>query len=543
MVYPASQHALATFKQLVSILPASERTKTQILLLAGEVTPFRNDTDRELVFRQESNFYYLSGCTVPSSYLLLAYQEGTSLSQKPSMELFIPEVSQADLMWSVPPPSLESAKQTHDVTHLDHPSALPAALKTLIKAFPDALFHTLPRSSPLFPRIGEEYTQEIILAPENKEIAISDLYLLPALHRARLIKDEYEIGLIRKANEISSRAHETVMRVLGLAVKGGIERGSGAGVERPLLPGEWLIEREAEAEAIFVASCRREGAVHQAYLPIVAAANRASTLHYCCNDREFAWGPVKPHDHHNKMEFAHGGKRELNPQVLLIDAGCEWNCYASDITRTMPVGNGGKFTKEARGIYELVLEMQKLSMDMIRPGVHWDAVQLLCHRTLIKGFQRLGIFKSSDTSSDDSEHGEEKILASGISSAFFPHGLGHSLGMDVHDVPSASKPTVNETINKGLSLGHESFYTYLRLRLPLEEGMVVTVEPGIYFSSHLLAPVRDSKHIDQDVLKRYESVGGVRIEDVVLITKDGYENLTTVKSDTAWVEAVCSGEV
>ncbi|KAI3609875.1 xaa-pro dipeptidase [Moniliophthora roreri] len=128
------------------------------------------------------------------------------------------------------------------------------------------------------------------------------------------------------------------------------------------------------------------------------------------------------------------------------------------------------------------------------------------------------------------EDDEETIPASGISSAFFLHGLGHSLGMDTHDVPSASKPAVNDMIGKGVKLGHES-YTYLRLRLPLEKGMVVTVEPGIYFSPHLIAPIRDSKHIHQEVLKQCESVGGVRIEDVVVITEDGYENLTTVKSD------------
>lgn len=123
-------------------------------------------------------------------------------------------------------------------------------------------------------------------------------------------------------------------------------------------------------------------------------------------------------------------------------------------------------------------------MDMIKPGIHWDAIQLMCHRILVKGFQRLGIFKSPSPSAisstapagDDTwdpEHDEEKILASGISSAFFPHGLGHSLGMDVHDVPSASKPIPNTTLNKGVPIGHESFYTYLRLRLPLQKNMVV----------------------------------------------------------------------
>ncbi|KAJ3719646.1 Creatinase/aminopeptidase [Lentinula guzmanii] len=551
MVYPASTHVLATFRELLKLLPIAERAKPQILLLSGEVTPFRNDTDREQVFRQESNFFYLSGCTVPSSYLLIAFQDGTGLSQKPSIELFIPKAELADMMWSVPPPSLEAASQTHDVTKIDHPAAVPDAIKTLLKAFPDALFHTLPRGSPLFPVIPSEFT-ELVMSPDNEDAAVSDLFLLPALHQARLIKNEYEISLIRKANEISSRAHEVVMRVLGKAVKGAIERGPGAGADRPLLPGEWLIEKEAEAEAIFVASCRREGAVHQAYLPIVAATTRASTLHYCCNDREFAWGPVQPHDHQNLNEFAHGGARQLNPQVLLIDAGCEWNCYASDITRTMPVGNSGKFTSEARAIYELVLEMQKVAMDMIKPGIHWDAIQLMCHRILVKGFQRLGIFKSPSASAIsstapagdetwDPDHDEEKILASGISSAFFPHGLGHSLGMDVHDVPSASKPAVNLTSGKGMPIGHESFYTYLRLRLPLRKNMVVTVEPGCYFSPHLIAPVRDSKHINKEVLERYESVGGVRIEDVVLITEDGYDNLTTVRSDTEWVEGICSG--
>ncbi|KAF9059043.1 Creatinase/aminopeptidase [Rhodocollybia butyracea] len=449
MVYPASKHALATFHQLVKILPASEKARVGVAFIL--------------------------------------FQDGTGLAQKPSLELFIPKAELADMLWSVPPPSLEAAAITHDVTKIDHPAALPDAIKTLLKAFPDAMFHTLPRSSPLFPVIPKEFT-DLVLSPDSKDAAISDL----------------------------SRAHEVVMRVLGKAVKGSIERGPGAGVDRPLLPGEWSIEKEAEAEALFVASCRREGAPRPGHLH--------STI--CCNDREFAWGPVHPHDHHNKNEFAHGGARELNPQVLLIDAGCEWNCYASDITRTMPVGNGGKFTPEARAIYELVLEMQKFAMDMLKPGIHWDAVHLLCHRILVKGFQRLAW---------DGEHDEEKILASGISSAFFPHGLGHSLGMDVHDVPSASKPAVNPTVeNKGMAIGHESYYTYLRLRLPLQKNMIVTVEPGCYFSPHLIAPVRDSKHINQEVLKRYES-------DVVLITENGYENLTTVRSDTEWVEGVCSG--
>lgn len=538
-MYPAQAHAIKTFGKLIEELPVPQQTKPHIILLAGAVTPFRHDTDREMVFRQESNFFYLSGCSIPSAYLLLTYQSGTSLENNPLIQLFIPKAELADLLWSVPPPTVQEASAAYQVTRVEHLAELTNAIKEQMKAYAGATFHILPAGSPLFPSLPAQYTALVL--PPNANA--TDEYLLTALHRARLIKDTDEIAAIRQANAISSRAHEVVMRVLGQGVRGLITQGKGAGVDRPLLPGEWLIEKEAEAEALFVASCRREGAVHQAYLPIVAASTRASTLHYCCNDREFAWGPVAPHAHENGNYLAHDDTRQLHPQVLLIDAGCEWDCHASDITRTMPVGNGGKFTPEARAIYELVLEMQRLSMEALKPGVHWDAIQLLCHRTLVRGFQRLGIFKTPNSPNSGSWNAEEAVLASGVSSAFFPHGLGHSLGLDVHDVPSASKPDKNSTIGKGIELGHESFYTYLRLRLPLEEGMVVTVEPGIYFSPHLLAPVRDSQHVDHDVLKRYESVGGVRIEDVVVITKDGYENLTTVRSDTDWIEAVCSGEI
>ena len=115
-----------------------------------------------------------------------------------------------------------------------------------------------------------------------------------------------------------------------------------------------------------------------------------------------------------------------------------------------------------------LVETFQLSIEAIKPGVHWDTIQLLCHKTLIRGFQKLGLFYS-----DSAFNSEERILASGISTAFFPHGVGHSLGLDVHDVPSASKPVDNPTIPKGPGTGREDFYTYLRVRLPLEKGMVL----------------------------------------------------------------------
>lgn len=177
-------------------------------------------------------------------------------STRLSVKLLIPEIDAADLMWSVPPPTIKEATQMFDVTSIEHSSKLQSAIDSLLLSHPEAVFHTLPRNSPLFPVLPEEYMTTIVASETH---TITDAYLLSSLHATRLIKDEIEIAMLRRANDISSRAHETVMRVLGKAVQGKILQEQGAGIDRPLLPGEWLIEKEAEAEAIFIASCRREG--------------------------------------------------------------------------------------------------------------------------------------------------------------------------------------------------------------------------------------------------------------------------------------------
>ena len=226
--------------------------------MSGEITGYRNDTDRELPFHQESNFFYLTGCSVPSSYLIAVSGADT----RPTIDLFIPEAEPVDLLWSVPPPSLEEAKKAYDVTNVQHTSAFVSTIESLLKARPNALIHVLPMDLPVFPKLPKEYAQAISTTDDRGfGFSVTDAFLLAALQNTRIIKDEEEVALMRQANQISSRAHEVVMRVLGKAVKGMIEKGAGAGIDRPLLPGEWLIEKEAEAEAIFVASCRREGYV------------------------------------------------------------------------------------------------------------------------------------------------------------------------------------------------------------------------------------------------------------------------------------------
>lgn len=203
---------------------------------------------------QESNFYYLTGCSIPSSFALLT---ASSITSDPVITLFIPDIHLADLMWSVPPPTILEARKTHDVSDVLHSESFLSSFVSALEAAPDALVHTLPRTSQ-FPALPPS-----LFADSHS--SSSDAYLLSALHRARLTKSDAEVQRVRRANEISSRAHEVVMRVLGIGVRAAslpaaVSRdGDMSPRQHSLLPSEWLIEREAEAEAIFVASCRREG--------------------------------------------------------------------------------------------------------------------------------------------------------------------------------------------------------------------------------------------------------------------------------------------
>jgi Xaa-Pro dipeptidase len=221
----------------------------------GELSDSRSVHVRSYTL-QESNFYYLTGCSIPSSFALLT---APSITSDPVITLFIPDAHPADLMWSVPPPTIPEARETHDASIVLHTEFFPSSFVSALNAAPDALVHMLPQTSQ-FPAIPPS-----LFADASHSSSLSDAHLLSALHRARLTKSDAEVQRVRRANEISSRAHEVVMRVLGAGVRAVSlpAAASGDGDMSPrhhsLLPGEWLIEREAEAEAIFVASCRREG--------------------------------------------------------------------------------------------------------------------------------------------------------------------------------------------------------------------------------------------------------------------------------------------
>ncbi|EWC44474.1 putative Xaa-Pro aminopeptidase [Drechslerella stenobrocha 248] len=432
--YPAKAHARAVAKYL--------SLTTGLIYLESQKSRLEEDKDQEAPFHQRRYFFYLSGCALPNCYL-------TYDVAKDHLTLYIPPIDPEEVMWSGMPLDVVGATAKFDIDQAKYSDQLAADLVGEVLAIPEQVSAHIATST-------------AVTASGNLKEAIDE---------CRVYKDDYEVALIKHANEISGIAHVALMK----AVKS--------------------CKHEYELEALFLENCIKRGARRQAYESIIAAGKNAATLHYIHNNQ-----PLE-------------GK--LN---ILIDGGCEFNTYASDITRVFPLS--GKFTKESREIYSLVLKMQKESMAMIKPGVLWDTIHETTHKILIQGLLDLGIFRNGTV---------DEILANRTSCAFLPHGLGHHMGMDTHDTgghPNYADP--------------DPMYKYLRVRIPLKERAVITAEPGCYFCEFIIQPYLDdpkhSKYIDKEVLDRYWAVGGVRIEDDLLVTSDGYENLTNVIKELDEVE-------
>ncbi|KAI8627319.1 peptidase M24, structural domain-containing protein [Xylariaceae sp. FL1651] len=449
--YPAKAHA----KRVVEYIRTKIPDATGVLFLEGRSDHLLEDSDEPVPFRQRRPFMYLTGVELADCALI--YDIETSQST-----LFIPPINSESVIWSGLPLSPEDALAQYDIDVVLPTTELNPMLARLGAADPKSTVFAIAE------RVSDSVT---FLEFGNKDFSI----LNEAIDECRVVKDDYEIALIRKANQISGAAHKAALE----------------NVKK--------VKNEYELEGIFLGNCVQQGAKKQAYPSIVASGRSAATLHYVHNDKELA------------------GK-----DLLLLDAGAEWRTYASDITRTFPIS--GRFTEQSRAIYEIVLQMQNDCIAMLKEGVSWDEVHLLAHKVAIDGLLSLGILK-----------GERKeILEARTSTAFLPHGLGHYLGMDTHDTgghPNYSDP--------------DPIFRYLRVRMNLPAGSVITVEPGIYFCEYIIRPYlkdpKHSKYIDEDVLNDYWDVGGVRIEDNLLITKDGSINLTDAIKDPDEMEKIIVG--
>lgn len=265
----------------------------------------------------------------------------------------------------------------------------------------------------------------------------------PIVAELRLIKTENELALMRQANHISGLAHQRAMQKCQV--------------------GKFEYQMEAEILHEFA----RHGARHPAYASIVAGGDNANILHYTDNSDVLK-----------------------NNELLLIDAGAELSGYAADITRTFPVN--GQFTVEQKAIYQLVLDAKNLAINAIKPGMSFAKLNVLTNAFLTQGLVGLGIIEGDLT----------ELISDKKVKEYFIHGLGHWLGLDVHDVGDYYINTDREQLRA------------------FEVGMVMTIEPGIYI------PLSDSS-----VEAKWRGIG-VRIEDNIAVTATGFENLTANSPQT-----------
>ncbi|GAB3405836.1 Xaa-Pro aminopeptidase [Massilia agilis] len=416
-------------------LAAAMQPGAVAVLFTAPEAPRNGDSDYP--YRHDSYFYYLTGFTEPESALVIVAAQG----DKPARSiLFCREKDVQREIWDgfrYGPPGAKDAfglDEAYAIGELD------AHMARLLADCP-AVWYPLGRGLPVEQRLAgwlaavRAQSRSGITAPP----AAHDL--LPVLDEMRLHKDETELATMLRAGTISGNAHARAMR----ATRAG------------------MFEYEIEAELLH--EFRRCGAQFPAYTPIVASGANACVLHYIANNAQVADG-----------------------ELVLIDAGCELDSYAADITRTYPAN--GRFSPAQRSLYELVLASQQAALDAVAPGRPYSDIHDAAVRVLAQGMLDLGLLDKGKYGSVDN------VVAERAYQEFYMHGTGHWLGLDVHDV-GRYRDTARE--------GKPS-----RSLLP---GMVLTVEPGIY--------VRPA----QGVPEAYWNIG-IRIEDDVVVTEGGCRILT-----------------
>lgn len=422
---------------LASRLPADS---VAIIPAAREL--LRNG-DAHYRFRQDSDFYYLTGFNEPDALLLIvAGKGGQSIlfnrPRNPSEERWTgTRLGQEDAC------TILGVSAAYPMTSLD--KKLPE-----IFAGKKAIYYAMDRHHHWADRILSAW--HVVKGEARRGVTAPEAFcdLAPFLGEMRLFKSEAEIGLMQQAANISVKAHQRAMQTCR----------------------ELQYEYQLEAELLY--EFLRLGCRSVAYDSIVAGGRGACILHYTQNNQPLQQG-----------------------DLILIDAGGEFENYAADITRTFPIN--GQFTSEQRLIYEVVLRAQRAGIACVRPGCPWDDIQRAIVKELTSGLIELGLLRGS----------LEELIAKAAYQPFYMHNSGHWLGLDVHDC------------------GRYKIDGKWRA---LEPGMVLTVEPGLYISD-------DIEGIDP----RWKGIG-IRIEDDIHVTPQGHHNLTgDLAVDIDDLEAILCG--
>ena len=431
--------------------------------------------DSDFPYRHDSYFYYLTGFSEPGAWLVIEASGKTANSVKSSL--------------FCQPKDLE--REIWDGIRLG-PEAAPAELGVEAAFSVDTLDEKMPallanRNAVWFPfatHKGLETQLDGWLTKVRARIRVgaecpqSQHDLCKLLDEMRLVKDSHEVAILRRAGSISAGAHVRAMQASAAMLRNGVKDGL----------------REYHLEAELLHEFRRHGAQFPAYTSIVAAGANACVLHYRAGNTELKAG-----------------------QLCLIDAGCELDGYASDITRTFPAD--GKFTPAQRTLYDIVQAAQEAAIAATRPGQRFIDPHNAATRVLIEGMLDTGLLAKA-------KHGNvDDVLESGAYRQFYMHRTGHWMGMDVHDCGDYTEPDSQPQPEKD-ALGQMVMRKPSRI---LKPGMVLTIEPVIY--------VRPAKGVP----KKFWDIG-IRVEDDALVTAKGCELLTRgvpVKADE--IEALMRG--
>ncbi len=398
-----------------------------IALLASAPPHMRNG-DAEYLYRQNSDFYYLTGLKEEHAFLALipGRKQGEAV-------LFCQEKDKQKELWTGVLMGPDAACENLGIDDAFPISDIDDILPGLIEGR-DRVYYSMGKDDQFDNQVMDWVKVIRNKAKMGAHPPGEFLVLDHLLHELRLFKSAGEIKSMEKAAKISAEGHKRAMACCKPGIK----------------------EYEMEAELLYAFT--RNGSRAPAYNSIVATGENACILHYNTNDAE-----VKEGD------------------LILIDAGCEYEYYASDITRTFPAT--GKFSPEQKAIYEIVLAAQDAAIAAVAPGASWDEPHNASVKVITQGLVKLGLLKGKVS----------QLIKVGAYRDFYMHRVGHWIGMDVHDV------------------GDYKIDDHWRL---LEPGMVTTIEPGIYISP-------DNKKVE----KRWRGIG-VRIEDDVLVTKQGNKILS-----------------
>jgi len=413
-----------------------------VILSSAPLQTRSNDT--EFPYRQNNDFYYLCGFEEVNSVLILV-----KTAESTRTLLYVEPNSDEFALWNGARLGVEGALKRFLVDEVHSVLEYPNHIKEILREHIALYFDFYDDSDHL--KLAQQSAKEL---RESRGVKrhIRTFHDITYLTRTmRLIKSSEEIKKIRYAISLTASAHHEAMK----RCKSGM--------------------REFELQAYMSYVFLSNGASSEAYGAIVAGGNNANTLHYV-NNRDI----LKEGD------------------LVLIDAACEWELYASDITRTFPVNE--KFSEAQREVYEKVLDVQLRVIEAMKPNVKRDWLQRYSEELLCQALIDLGILSGEVNA----------LIEAKAHKKYAPHGIGHWMGLDVHD----PCPYVDEA---GESLA-------------FEEGMVMTIEPGIYIRAE-----------DESVEQKYRGIG-IRIEDDILITESGYENLSSMIAKTVEeIEAMCRG--